>query len=156
MCLLGRGFHVFIKNVSFFSSTDVGSRNPPPSGPNILALSNHDVGSHNPPPRDLHALVKNVSFPSPIDVGSHNPPPRGFHTLIKNASFSSPTNVGFHNPPPSKPRILVETRSFFQSTWISQFYWWSCLYIFLKTNLPFLGRSWFMQVRVCTLKKSMT
>ena len=83
-------------------------------------------------PRGFHTLVKNVSFPSPIDVGSHNPPPRGFHTLIKNVPFSSPTNVGFHNPPLSKPRVLVETRSFFQSTWISQFYWWSCLYIFLK------------------------
>ena len=28
--LLGRGFHIFIKSVSFSSSTDVGSHNPPP------------------------------------------------------------------------------------------------------------------------------
>ena len=36
ICLLGRDFHTFIKNVSFFSSTDVRSHNPPPSGPSVL------------------------------------------------------------------------------------------------------------------------
>ena len=30
MCMLGRGFHTFIKNVSFSSPADVGSDNPPP------------------------------------------------------------------------------------------------------------------------------
>ena len=37
MCLLGRGFHTLIKNVSFSSSTDMESHNPPSSGPSVLA-----------------------------------------------------------------------------------------------------------------------
>ena len=35
--LLGRGFHILIKGVSFSSLSDVGSHNPPPLGPSILA-----------------------------------------------------------------------------------------------------------------------
>ena len=49
-CLLGRGFHTLIKNVSFSSPTDMGSHNPPPLGPRALL----------------------VLFSSPIDV---RPPP---------------------------------------------------------------------------------
>ena len=35
--LLGRGLHTLIKNASFSSPTDVGSHNPPPSEPKVLA-----------------------------------------------------------------------------------------------------------------------
>ena len=35
--LLGRGFHILIKNVLFPSTTDVGSHNPLPLGPSVLA-----------------------------------------------------------------------------------------------------------------------
>ena len=38
-CMYGRGFHTLIKGVSFSSPTDVGSYNPPPSGPCFLASS---------------------------------------------------------------------------------------------------------------------
>ena len=34
--LLGRGFHTLVKNASFSSPTDVGSHNPPRSGPSVL------------------------------------------------------------------------------------------------------------------------
>ena len=35
--MLGRGFHIFIKGVLFFSPTDVGSHNPSLSGSSVLA-----------------------------------------------------------------------------------------------------------------------
>ena len=50
MCLLGRDFHILIKNASFLSPIDVGSHNPP-----IWGQHSH-----------WHL------FPSPIDVGSHS------------------------------------------------------------------------------------
>ena len=36
--LLGRGFHVVIRNVSFLSPTDVGSHNSPPWGPSVTIV----------------------------------------------------------------------------------------------------------------------
>ena len=35
--MLGRGFHILIKNASFSSPPDVRSHNPPPLGPSVLA-----------------------------------------------------------------------------------------------------------------------
>ena len=52
--LLGRGFHALIKNVSFYSPTNVGSHNPPSS-------------------RAQHS--RRHLFPSPINMGPPNPPP---------------------------------------------------------------------------------
>ena len=70
MCMVGRGFNTFIKNV--------GSHNP------LL------FGAQRP---QWH------SFPSLIDVGSHNPPPFGAQ-CPRWRSFLSPINVGSHNQPP--------------------------------------------------------
>ena len=36
-CMLGRGFHTFIKNVLFPSLNDMKSHNPPPSRPSVFA-----------------------------------------------------------------------------------------------------------------------
>ena len=81
--MLGRGFHTLIKNVSFFSPTDMESHNPPPSGPDTCSLLR---SMWNPPihsPSGLSVLADTLprvyplwgqrprwhSFPSPIDVG---------------------------------------------------------------------------------------
>ena len=102
--MLGRGFHILIRNVSFPSPIDVGSHNPPPWGPMSLlrhrSVTGSDTIGYSPDPplvdivrfaplritinltvlkthllgRGFHILIRNVSFPSPIDVGSHNPP----------------------------------------------------------------------------------
>ena len=58
-CLLGRGFHTLIKNVSFSSPTDVGSHNPPLLPDQYgLSQSTHLQGS----------VSRWHSNPSPIDV----------------------------------------------------------------------------------------
>ena len=100
--MLGRGFHTFIKNVSFSSPTDMGSHNPPlpRSGPSILADTRSSLQSmwnltiH--PPRGLSIL----SFLSPIDVESHNPPPSFGTQRPRWHSFLSPIDVESHNSPP--------------------------------------------------------
>ena len=63
MCLLERGFCTLIKNVLFYSPTDVGYYNPYPSGASVLA------GTRSP--------LQSMLFPSPIDIGSRNPHPFG-------------------------------------------------------------------------------
>ena len=37
MRMIGRDYHAFIRNALFPSPTDLGSNNPPPWGPNVLA-----------------------------------------------------------------------------------------------------------------------
>ena len=49
-CLLGRGFHTLIKNTLFPVSTDIGSHNPPPLGPNVLADTHSPLQSMWDPP----------------------------------------------------------------------------------------------------------
>ena len=98
--LLGRGFHILIKNVSFSSPTDVGSHNPPPSGLNVLTSTRSLLQSMwDPPP--IHPLQSPTSLLAQTRMLE-----RGFHTLIRNVSFSSPTNVGSHNPHPFRAQRL--------------------------------------------------
>ena len=59
-CLLGRSFHTLIKNFSFSSPINVGSHNPTPAGPNVLANT-----------RSLFQLM----WDSPVH------PPSGFNVL---------------------------------------------------------------------------
>ena len=84
--LLERSFHIPIKIVSFSSTTDVGSHNPPPFGASVLACTLSRVY-----PREVStSLQKNVSFSSPTDVRSHNPPPLGPAFLLAHRLLSTP------------------------------------------------------------------
>ena len=113
MYMLGRGFNILIRNVSFPPSpTNVGSHSPLPWG-----LTN--VGSHSPLPWGLVSSLTHYSMSGSDTICNSLSSPlvdivrftslhivvslmvlRGFHTLIRNALFSTPTNVGSHNPPP--------------------------------------------------------
>ena len=106
-CMLGRGFHTLIRNVSFPSPTDVGSHNPPPLGASVFAGTSPIFGfslSGFPSrfktcllERGFHALVRNVLFRS--HVGSHNPPPWGpTSSLAHHLVSDSNTNCNSPNP----------------------------------------------------------
>ena len=93
--MLGRGFYTLIKNVSFPSSID--------------------VISHNPPPFEAQR-PRQHSISSPINVKSHNPPPSEPSVL---ASTQSPLHSMWDLTiqPPSGPSVLTDTRSPLQSMW---------------------------------------
>ena len=75
-----RGFHILIKGVSFSSTTDVGSHNPPR------------------PSASRYCPLWALSFELPLKVLKTHLLGRGFHTLIKGVPFSSPTmwNLTIH------------------------------------------------------------
>jgi len=62
VCLLGGGFHTFIRNISFPSPTYMRSHK------GLASSLAHYPG------RGFHAFIRNVSFRSPTDVEYHNPP----------------------------------------------------------------------------------
>ena len=85
-CLLGRGFHILIKNVSFSSPTDVGFHNPPHSDPSIL------VGTppHVHPLRSSSAssLAHHLVFGSDIIYNSPSPSSPLADNVLFGSSFS--------------------------------------------------------------------
>ena len=101
-CLLGRGFHIPIKNTSFSSPTDVGSNNPPPWGPASL-LVHRSVSGSNAICNSLRSPLAGIINFGPLRivvsltvlkcVGE-----RCFHITLRNVSFSFSTDVRSHSP----------------------------------------------------------
>ena len=112
--LLRRGFHTVIRNASLPSPTDVGSHNPPPFGPNVLAdtLPGVWLWYHLWQPKSSTSKYCPL-WPVTYHCQPHGFKTRllrkGFHTHIRNVSFPFPTDVGSHNPPPLGPSILAGT-----------------------------------------------
>ena len=105
--LVGRGFHILIRNALFLSPTDMGSHNPLLLGPEC-SLAHHLVSDSD--------SIRNSSSPdNPFGAFSRGFKThmlgRGFHTLVRYVSFPSPTDVGSHNPLPLGASVLAGTPS---------------------------------------------
>ena len=81
-CLLGRDFHTLIRNVSFPSSTDVGSHNPPHHawGRSVLAsirpVSGSDTICNSPSPLIEDIVLFRLSLQGRCVNGDSEPPKR--------------------------------------------------------------------------------
>ena len=80
MRLLGKGFHTFLHNVLFPSSTDMRSHNLPPSEPNVLVGTNFplqsmwDLTIHSPLGPSVLGTLPDVHPPSRLSVLTETPP----------------------------------------------------------------------------------
>ena len=95
MRLVGRGFYTLIRNASFSSPTDVGSHNPPSSGPSVLA------GTRS-------------SLQSIWDLTIH--PPSG-PSVFADTHSSLQSMWDLTISPLSRPNVLIGTRFSLQSMW---------------------------------------
>ena len=80
-CLLRRGFHTLIKNVSFFSPTDVGSHNPLLFG--VQRPCRHCFPS---PTANRYCPLWIFPFGLPLNIFKTHLLGRDFHTFTKNVS----------------------------------------------------------------------
>lgn len=101
-CLLGRGFHIPIKNASFSSPTDVGSHNPPPWGPASL-LAHRSVSGSDAICNSLSSPLAGIIYFGPLRIAVSLTVlkcvcERCFHITLRNVSFSFSTDVRSHSP----------------------------------------------------------
>ena len=101
-CLLGRGFHIPIKNASFSSPTNVGSHNPPPWGPASL-LAHRSVSGSNAICNSLSSPLAGIIYFGPLRIAVSFTVlkwvcERCFHIILRNVSFSFSTDVRSHSP----------------------------------------------------------
>ena len=101
-CLLGRGFHIPIKNASFSSPTDVGSHNPPPWGPTSL-LAHRSVSGSDAICNSLSSPLAWIIYFGPLCIAVSLTVlkcvcERCFHITLRNVSFSFSTDARSHSP----------------------------------------------------------
>ena len=100
-CLLGRGFHIPIKNASFSSPTDVGSHNPPPWGPASL-LAHRSVSGSDAICNSLSSPLAGIIYFGPLRIAVSltvlkSVCERCFHISLRNVSFSFSTDLRSHS-----------------------------------------------------------